>query len=409
MFRRHAPPWTWGRARARALGPIAPGLLALAACSPSPRALSWSVELASPELRGRVELVHTEIREGGCGGPARYASEVRPGERVPTPPVLRPGRWGFAAEAHAVDCVRLAADCDELTLPGPTSVASRLSAMAEEPACAPGACSAGACAGSDAGLDAAGASDAPAPPRDVGVCPDAGPLPATPLRPSFPCGSTLVTEGIVTEALEVESGSITAVPDYYHRDGICGSGCREPVLRLAAGTVLRGRFSFVRELSLLVAREPGGGELTLEVCGRPYFGPASLAGSGDPGFNNVPAEGTTSIADAGECDFVIRATGGTVTIRRFDVACRAASGPPVVSVTIDGMESRSVVAPASAVLAWTVSGASSCEAMGAWRGPQRMTGTLPLLDLCVGRRSFALTCTGPDGVSSTDIAELVVE
>lgn len=385
------------------------GVALAAGCSPPPRALSWSIELASPELRDRVELVHAEIREGGCGGPARYASEVRVGERVPTPPVLRPGRWGFSAEARTADCVRVAGDCDELTLPGPTSVTSRLAAVTEEPACEAGGCTAGACAGADAGIDAASAADSSAILRDVGACPDAGPLPATSLRPSFPCGSTLVTEAIVGEALEVESGSITAIPDYYHRDGICGSGCREPVIRLAAGTVLRGRFSFVRELSLLVAREPGGGNLTLEVCGRPYAGPSSLSGSGDPGFNNVPAEGTTSIAETGECDFVIRATGGTVTIRRFDVACRAPAGPPSVSVTIDGMESRTLVAPASAVLEWSVRGASSCEAMGAWRGPQRMTGTLPLLDLCVGRRSFALTCTGPDGASSVDIAELTVE
>jgi hypothetical protein len=397
----------------RTAATIATGFLAVAGCSPSPRALSWTIELESPALRSRVSLVHAEIREGGCEGPVRYASEVRTGDPVPTPPVLRRGTWGFAAEARSATCGRVAERCDAVMLPGVSRVASVLREVTETPVCAPEACTAGVCRGDDAGIPPTDAGttphDAPVVVRDTGPCPDAGREPGSGLRPSLPCGSTLVTEGALLDALEVTSGTLTPIADFYHRDGICGSGCREPVIQLASGTEVRARFAMVREISLLVARQPGGGNLTMEVCGRSYFGPSSLSGSGDPGFNNLPAEGTAPIAERGECDLVIRATGGVVTIRRFDVACHVASGPPAVSVTVDGMERRAVTAPASAVLAWTATDAVSCEASGSWSGLRRLSGTRPLLDLCPGRHTYALTCTGPTGASTIDIAELTVE
>lgn len=394
------------------IAPLAIGLLA-AGCAPSPRDLSWSIELESPELRGSIELVRAEIREGGCDGLARWGVDVRPGARVPTPPVLRAGRWGFSAEALSTSCVRVAGDCDELVLPGPSSVRSFVRDLPDEPACDTSACSAGVCARPDAGtledawsgLDAG--LDAPARP-DAGPCPDAG-TPSSSLAPFLTCGSHYVTESVVTEALEVRSGSLTAIPDFFHRDGICGGGCSEPVLQLAAGTEVRGRFAGVRELSLLVARQSGGGQMTLEVCGRAYSGPHGLGGSGDPGLNNIPGEGTAPISDTGECEFVIRATGGVVTIRRFDVPCHPTMGPPVVSVTVDGLERATRPGPASAVLAWSATGASSCEAMGSWAGVQHLEGTLPLFGLCAGTHAFALSCVGPGGETTVDIAELVVE
>ncbi len=353
--------------------------------------------------------MHTEIREGGCDGTPRYQSDLRPGALAELPPVLRPGRWGFAAEARTDTCLRFAGDCDELVLPGPTRVASTLHALAESAVCDAPACTSGACAMPDAGLDAAVAPlDVAMVPRDAAACPDAPRDAGTPLLPYLPCGSTLVTDGELLAALEVRSGSLTPIADFYHRDGLC-SGCTDAVIQLAAGTELRGHFASVREISLLVARQPGGGSLALEVCGRPYSGPTSLAASGDPGFNNIPAEGTAPIAETGECDFVIRATGGVVTIRRFDVACHVPAEPPTVSVLVDGMESRTLAAPASPVLSWSTTGVRSCEAMGAWSGTQHVMGSIPLLDLCAGRYSYALSCLGPGGATVIDIAELTVE
>jgi len=387
----------------------------LSSCSPGPRALSWTVELDSPELRGVIEIVRAEIREGGCDGPARYGSDVRPGARVPVPPVLRPGRWGFSAEALDTSCTRVAGDCDELVLPGPTSVRSLVRDLPDEPTCDASACSAGICARPDAGTrvdDAWSGTDAglDAPTRpDAGPCPDSGGAPTSGLAPFLRCGSNFVTEGAVTDSFEIVSGSIRAIPDFFHRDGICG-GCTDPVIELASGTVIRGRMAAVRDFSLLVARQMGGGNLTIEVCGRPYFGPESLSStSPDPGFNNIPSEGTLPISDTGECEFVIRATGGVVTIRRFDVPCHPVMGPPVVSVTIDGMERSTRPGPASAVLAWSATGASQCQAMGAWSGVQRLSGSLPLLGLCAGTYSYALSCVGPGGETTVDIAELTVE
>ncbi|MBX7197441.1 MAG: hypothetical protein K1X94_35680 [Sandaracinaceae bacterium] len=397
------------------IGWLGAGALLAAGCASSARPLTWTVELEAPELRGVITIVRAEIREGGCEGRARYGVDARVGARVPTPPVLSPGRYGFSAEALDASCVRVAGDCQELTLPGPTSVVSHVRDVTDTPVCADGACSGGVCTRPDAGIvetdagdrDALMPTDAARP--DAGACPDAGATISS-LRPFLACGSHYVTESVVTDAFEVRSGTLTPISDFFHRDGICGSGCREPVLQLASGTEIRARVAGVSEVSLLAARQMGGGQLTIEVCGHAYFGPASLsASSPDPGFNNLPSEGTAPIAESGECELVIRATGGVVTLRRFDMPCRSVSGPPTVSITVDGAERVTRPGPTSAVLAWTASGASQCEAMGAWSGVQHLEGSLPLLGLCAGTHSYALSCVGPTGETTVDIAEVVVE
>lgn len=386
-------------------------LLLVLGCSPPPRPLSWTIDFAPPGLRTRTAVVRTEIREGGCAGPARYSSDARPGMPGEVPPRLPRGRWGFAAEAFTDACVRIASDCQAIDLPGPTSVTTTLRPVTEAPACEASECSAGSCARPDAGTDARIDAGVPVDARDGGrdaFCPDAPRDGGAPLRPTLPCGSTYVTERSILDALEVTSGTLTPIADYYHRDGICGSGCREPVIRLSAGTVLTTRISMVSEVSLLAARETGGGSFSMTVCGMPYVGPISVNGSGDPGLNNLPAEGTAPIATMGECDLTISVTGGTLTIRRFDVACHPSSGP-VVNVSIDGMPSRTLPAPANAVLSWSATGATSCDGSGAWSGPQHMTGSIPLLDLCAGRYSYALSCNYRGGTAVIDIAELTVE
>ena len=77
--------------------------------------------------------------------------------------------------------------------------------------------------------------------------------------------------------------------------------------------------------------------------------------------------------------------------------------------TLDREGSVEAAGPASAVLAWSATGASQCQAMGAWSGVQRLSGSLPLLGLCAGTYSYALSCVGPGGETTVDIAELTVE
>lgn len=383
------------------LGALASG------CRPS---LSWTIRFDPSSLATRAVVVRAEIREGGCSGRVRYASDLRHGEHLaPVPPVLGNGRWGFAADAIDADCMRFASVCEEVTFPGTSQVTLVLVPDAEEPLCAVDACSAGACAGLDAGTlpDAGMAPDADvdagvdAAPRDANWS-DGGPLDLGPtVLPYLPCGSTL--EGAMDPYLEV-TGTMTRV-NVVHRDGIC-TDCTDEVLRLASGTTIAGHFAFAQTFELLVVRQSGAGTLSMEVCGAP-FSSASLAGSGTAGFETMPYT-ATPVTTAGECPFRITASGGPVAIRRFDLGCRSASAAPVVDVKLDAMDGIVTrPGPASVMLTWSATEATSCVGMGTWSGPQPLTGAVPLLDLAPGTSTFRLDCTNDRG-TGTDSSTLEV-
>lgn len=401
-------------ARDRTITAVAAALAALAlasgagACTRPPHGLSWTIAFERDVLRTRASLVRAEIRAGGCGGAPAYVSEVRPGERASVPPLLPPGRWGFAAMAVSDTCVRFGSACDEVTLPGPTSIASVIGDATEVTECAAATCSAGACPRPDAGVDA-GALPGTDAGRDGGRSwSDAGPRDGGPaLRPPLPCGSTW--EADVDPYFEV-TGSVSRV-NVVHNDGIC-SGCTDEVLRLADGTTVALRFAFADDFSPLAVRQSGAGTARIDVCGTSYT--CSMSGSGTAGFENIPHGGcsagaSSAVTTTGECTVRITAMGGPVAFRRFDVGCRTASGPPVVDVRLDGDEMLVRPGPASAVLTWSADQAVSCTASGpGWVGPQPVRGSVPVLDLWPGVHTFSLACLGPDGRGGTDSARIEV-
>lgn len=370
----------------------------LPSCAPPPRDLSWMIELESSALLARTAVVRTEILEGGCAGTARYSADVRPGEDAPLPPVLARGRWGFSAEAYDTDCVLVADDCDELELPGPTRIASLLRGAAAIPACSPSECSSGSCARPDAGVP----SDA-GPARDA-QWPDTGPRDGGPaLLPYLPCGGTTV-EGI-DRYFEVVAGSVSHVP-LVHRDGICPSDCTDEVLRLESGTTIEGHFAFASTFAVLAARQSGAGSVVIEVCGAP-FSSDDLAGSGTAGLETWP-DPPRAVPSAGECPFRITASGGPISIYRFDLDCRTPSAPPVVDVKVNEMDGVvTLAAPATTVVSWSSTEATSCVGSGDWAGPRPTVGSSPLLDLPPGRWVFGLECTNALG-TGTDTAILEV-
>ena len=114
------------------------------------------------------------------------------------------------------------------------------------------------------------------------------------------------------------------------------------------------------------------------------------------------------MSTAGECPFRITASGGPVAIRRFDLGCRSASAAPVVDVKLDAMDGLVTrTGPASVMLTWSATEATSCVGMGTWSGPWPLTGAIPLLDLSPGTLTFRLDCTNDHG-TGTDSSTLEV-
>lgn len=363
--------------------------LAVSGCALPPRELSWTVEFDTPSLLARARLVRTEIRAGGCGGVARYSSDARPGTPATVPPALEPGRWGFAAEAFSGGCARFAGDCDELVLPGPTRVASMLTGIPDEPACGASDCSDGACARPDAGVDAAVPPDIDAG-RDAGrIWPDTGPRdPGPPLVPALPCTSPVGAD--IAPYVEVDPGGTISFP-----------ATPGDVMELTDGTTIHIHFSFRDVFSPFTFLHVGNGSFDVSGCGFAYT--CSSPTSGGDGFESLPNGRCTSsvsaVPTAGECEVAITARGGPVAFRRLDAECgRIATTPPVVDVRLDGMDSLSLPAPASAVLSWTATQAVSCVGTGTgWAGPQPASGSLALVDFLPAPHTFTLVCEGPVG------------
>jgi len=111
--------------------------------------------------RGRVSIVHTEVRRGGCSGVSLYSVDIGPDGR----PIgatgaggasggknLDAGRYGFAASIRDDNCVAFAEGCVEVDLPdAPSPVVVTVSPITETPLCDAMECAAGYCIGVSAG------------------------------------------------------------------------------------------------------------------------------------------------------------------------------------------------------------------------------------------------------------------
>ncbi|GAB4196860.1 MAG: hypothetical protein OHK0013_04420 [Sandaracinaceae bacterium] len=122
------------------------GAAAVGACQVGPAGLEWRIELDPPSLLPRVAVVEARILGGGCSGVEVFGAELRPGATMrPVPPPLGAGRWGFAASAQDVSCVRFAYDCVEVDLPGPAVVLNQVFAVRETQICTAPRCRLGGC------------------------------------------------------------------------------------------------------------------------------------------------------------------------------------------------------------------------------------------------------------------------
>lgn len=141
--------------------------LALAGCGEDSR-VSWEITGAAD-----AHTVEAEVRRGGCS-----ASEVVYLSRGPVAswrpsavPPLERGTWGFAADAVDDECRHIGFGCQEVVLPGPTSVVTtRIEPMAPLDLCPDELCFNGTCAGRP---DAGGVDAGPIVRFDAGA-PDAG-------------------------------------------------------------------------------------------------------------------------------------------------------------------------------------------------------------------------------------------
>ena len=108
---------------------------------------------------------------------------------------------------------------------------------------------------------------------------------------------------------------------------------------------------------------------------------------------------------------VIRALHGEA---RFSLTCMGARGATTkevgvtvsaaAPVTVNLSAAAKVLAPnQETTLAWTSTGAESCNASGAWLGPRATMGSEPTTPL-VGSSTFAITCSGPGGTASDSVA-----
>ena len=74
----------------------------------------------------------------------------------------------------------------------------------------------------------------------------------------------------------------------------------------------------------------------------------------------------------------------------------AATSAPIINVST----SQSVVISGETlILTWSSTNATSCEALGSWRGDLQTSGSLEQQAYGVGERSFSITCIGNGGTT----------
>ena len=120
--------------------------LALAACSATPDEVRWFVRFAGGTAPAGTASVHTEVRTGGCGGPARFADEIAAAEGVGTSPGALPaGHYGFYAEAHDAHCMVVAEACVDVAVPAAADIVVTLAPVTLRAACSAARCADGVC------------------------------------------------------------------------------------------------------------------------------------------------------------------------------------------------------------------------------------------------------------------------
>ena len=74
----------------------------------------------------------------------------------------------------------------------------------------------------------------------------------------------------------------------------------------------------------------------------------------------------------------------------------AATSAPIINVST----SQSVVISGETlILTWSSTNATSCEALGSWRGDLQTSGSLEQQAYGIGERSFSITCIGSGGTT----------
>lgn len=95
------------------------GILALGACSGSPRDLPWQVRFTDTSSRARATALAAAILEGDCDGRVLWSSQLPIGGAPigAPPPDLGPGSYAFSIAARDSTCTEIAAGCEEIDLP----------------------------------------------------------------------------------------------------------------------------------------------------------------------------------------------------------------------------------------------------------------------------------------------------
>lgn len=262
--------------------------------------------------------------------------------------------------------------------------------------------------------------DGSAPPADTGVAPPADvmvmPPPAdSAVHPMFPAflrdGRTfdqerdyIAWEGAVDYATIMHRDGTSLPPS--EGGASCGGGCNENVTRINAGGRIRGRFSYVQTFSVQIATtgEAGAGTAVIEACGS-VVGRISTVGGTVAGFTNNP-QPAFSVPTAGDCDWSVHAEGGHVYFRAVTVAYRGGA-PPTVDIRVNGTNGPATFdGPASFLLSWTSTSASSCEASGSWNGARDLMGSQMMTGVAPGVYRYTVTCSNgggrtPDSVDVT--------
>jgi hypothetical protein len=210
------------------------------------------------------------------------------------------------------------------------------------------------------------------------------------------------------------NGSVGYV-SLYHADGTslppsegggsCGAGCTETVTRIQNGGSVSGNFTYLSTFNVQVAYSgaSGMGTAVIKACGQTiYTQNMYMAGSGTPGFVNMPAP-AWSVPTAGDCTWSISATGGYVDFRAVTTAYRSTPAPTVDLKINASNGPLNLSAPASYTLSWTSTNAAACSASGSWIGNQVTNGSQAYNNVGIGAYTYTITCTNPTGSMSDSV------
>jgi hypothetical protein len=166
-------------------------VLGASGCRPETNPLSWRVELG--DASGRATAVRVAVLAGGCDGAEIVGRWVGRGEMpVGTLTRLDPGAYGVSARAIDVACVRIAADCEPVTLPVAAGAAPLVLSLVSDDSGVEECddCRAGRCAEPlDAGSMPDGAPSDTRPPLDTSTPPDARDSTMPPVDTAPSCGA----------------------------------------------------------------------------------------------------------------------------------------------------------------------------------------------------------------------------